>query len=143
MSARHAESSDIFECLRMGRAFAKAAGLEADDLSIVDTLRSLMEADSLFVTGYPAHGMAGVLVYQNYFKRDQRIAQEMFWWVDPEARGLGAGRKLLETIEAWAKEQGAQKLTMVALDDVDGERVAGMYKAAGYRPLERNFVKVL
>jgi GNAT superfamily N-acetyltransferase len=127
----------------MGRAFAKAAGMDADDLSIIDTLRALMDSDSLFVAGHPAHGMAGVLVYPNYFKRDTKVAQEMFWWVDPEARGLGAGRKLLETIEAWAKEQGAHKLTMVALDDVDGERVAAMYKTAGYRPLERNFVKVI
>lgn len=143
MTARHATENDLFDCLRMGREFAKAAQMNADDLSIIDTLRALMQADSLFVTGHPAHGMAGVLVYPNYFKRDTKVAQEMFWWVDPDARGLGAGRKLLEAIEAWAKEQGAHTLTMVALDDVDGERVAGMYKAAGYRPLERNFAKVL
>jgi GNAT superfamily N-acetyltransferase len=143
LSARHATENDLLECLRMGRAFAKAAGLDADDVSMAETLTQLMAADGLFVTGYPAHGMAGVLVYRNYFRRSQTVAQEMFWWVDPEARGTGAGRKLLETIEAWAKEQGAHSLTMVALDDVDGEKVAGMYKAAGYRPLERNFVKAL
>jgi GNAT superfamily N-acetyltransferase len=143
VTARHATEYDLLECLRMGRAFAKAAGLDADDISMIDTLRQLMEADGLFVVGHPAHGMAGVLVYQNYFRRNTKTAQEMFWWVDVEARGTGAGRKLLEAIEVWAKEKGAQTLTMIALDDVDGERVAGMYKAAGYRPLERNFVKVL
>lgn len=143
MTARLATEHDLLECLRMGRDFAKAAGVPADDVSMADTLKDLIGARSLFVVGHPSHGMAGVLVYQNYFNRSRKAAQELFWWVDPEARRLGAGRALLVTIEAWAKEQGADTLTMIALDDVDGERVAQMYKGAGYKPLERNFVKVL
>ena len=143
MTARLATEHDLLECLRMGRDFAKAAKFEADDVSMVETLKDLIKGQSLFVVGHPSHGMAGVIVYPNYFNRSRLVAQEMFWWVDPEARGLGAGRELLTTIEAWAKDRGADALTMIALDDVDGERVAQMYKAAGYKPLERNFLKVL
>lgn len=131
------------DCLRMGRAFAEAAGLVSDDCSMLQTLRALMSDGGLYVVGEPVRGMAGVLVYPAYFNAAQISAQELFWWVDPQARGTGAGRMLLDALEAHARERGAHTLTMIALDDVDGERVANLYRSQGYRPLERNFVKVL
>lgn len=140
---RAATEDDLPACLRMGRAFAAAAGLDADDESMIVTLRSLMDGGGLFVTGSPLHGMAGVLVYRAYFNAAQVSAQELFWWVDEDARRSGAGRSLLTAIEAYAREAGAHTLTMIALDDVDGERVGAFYRSEGYRPLERNFVKVL
>ncbi len=125
----------------MGLAFIQAAGLEGDEESVDETLRQLMDAGSLFVVG--DYAMAGVLVFQSYYNRAQKVAQELFWWVDPGRRGAGAGIELLRGIEAWAREQGAVSLTMVCLDAVDGDRVAKLYERSGYRPLERNFVKVL
>jgi GNAT superfamily N-acetyltransferase len=143
MTARHASIADLDECLRMGRAFTKAAGLEADDESMATTLLKLIEDGGLFVAGDPIVGMAGALVYQNYFNLNTLAAQEVFWWVDPNARRHGTGIELLLEVESWAKAKGAKTLTMVALDALDVERVAGMYMSAGYKPQERNFVRSL
>lgn len=140
---RRATRDDLPECLRMAREFSRAAGLPADDDSMHQTLETLLEAGGLFVTGEPLHGMAGVLVYQAYYNRARTVAQELFWWVDPAARKVGAGRALLAGIESHAKAEGAEALTMICLDDLDGERVAAFYRSEGYRPLERNFMKVL
>lgn len=140
---RTATDDDLPDCLRMAREFCKAAGLPGDDGSMLATLRTLMDAGGLFVTGSPVHGMAGVLVYPAYFNTSRIAAQELFWWVDPDARRSGAGRALLGAIEAYARQAGAHTLTMICLDDVDGDRVAAFYRSEGYRPLERNFVKVL
>lgn len=143
MSARQATTADLDECLRMGRAFAREAGLEGNDESIATTLLKLVEDGGLFVYGDPIVGMAAAIVYPNYFNLDTRAAQELFWWVDPSARRAGVGVELLLALERWATERGAKTLTMVALDKLDAERVAGMYMNAGYRPLERSFVRSL
>lgn len=143
MSARQATLADLDECLRMGRAFAAAAGVSGNDESMATTLIKLIEDGGLFVVGEPLVGMAAAIVYPNYFNLEQLAAQELFWWVDPGARRNGAGVELLRAIETWAKAKGAKTLTMVALDALDGERVTGMYMNAGYQPLERSFVRKL
>jgi GNAT superfamily N-acetyltransferase len=127
----------------MGHEFTKAAGVESDDDSIYATLLNRIEAGGLFVVGQPVVGMAAVLVYPNYYKLADLAAQEMFWWVDPSARRNGAGWALFAAIKEWAKEQGAKTLTMVSLDALDGEKVAGMYMSDGFKPLERSFVRHL
>ena len=142
MTTRLATPDDMPELLRMGRSFAKAAGLDAEDESMATTLTLLMDAGGLFVTGEPIHGMAAGLLFPQYFRRSQIVAQELFWWVDPEARRSGAGRDLLAGMEAWARAGGAESLTMVALADLDGESIGRFYSSHGYTPLERHYVKV-
>jgi aminoglycoside 6'-N-acetyltransferase I len=39
------------------------------------------------------------------------------WYVDPDHRGLGLGRALIEAVEAWARERGLQELASDALLD--------------------------
>lgn len=143
MNARAAQFADLDECLRMGREFTRAAGVDSDDESMAATLLNRIEAGGLFVVGEPIVGMAAILVYPNYYRLADLAAQEMFWWVDPAARRNGAGVALFDCIRREAKAQGAKSLTMVALDGLDGERIAGMYMNAGFVPRERSFVRSL
>lgn len=143
MTARKATEADLAVCLRMGREFTQAAGLDANEASMEWTLRTLMQGGGLFVIGEPVHGMAAGLIYDNYFNRSKKAAQELFWWIDPAHRANGAGGELMAALEAWAKEGGAATMTMVALDALDGERVSKMYARAGYVPLEHSHMKVL
>lgn len=142
---REAEEHDIPMLLKMGARFHEASGfieMPFDAASLEGTLRSLIESeDGVVLIG--DGGMAGVLVYPCYFNHTQRQAQELFWWVDQDKRSTGLGRALLEGVEAWAKERGASTLTMICLDALDGERVSSLYRRAGYRPSERNFLKRL
>lgn len=56
-------------------------------------------------------------------------------WVSPEVRGLGVGRKLLETLEDAARER---KLRIVRLDTHSSLAVAlRLYRSAGYRDIPR------
>lgn len=140
---RLATHDDMPSLLRMAGEFSKVAGLDMDSGSVEHTLSLLMESGGLFVTGEPVHGMAGGLIYQNYFNRSRMAASELFWWVDPEHRKGGAGRDLLDGLEGWAKANGADTLTMVALDVSDGGSIGRFYEANGYKPLERHYAKVL
>ena len=87
--------------------------------------------------------MAAALAYPAYFNAGHIQAQELFWWVDEEARSSGAGRALLEALEGWARAVGAHSLTMISLAALDGERVAKLYERAGYRRSELTFIKRL
>jgi len=69
-----------------------------------------------------------------------RLATEVAWWVEPEARETGAGKMLLEAFEFWAKEKaGCQLISMVGLD----ESLDKFYTKNGYKLYERAYMKVL
>lgn len=88
-----------------------------------------------------AVGLTGALLYSLYFNPAYDVAQELFWWLDPSARGSGAGEKLFQTLQNWAKDNGASAVFMIALADDRVDKTERFYKRAGYVPTERIYVK--
>ncbi len=86
-------------------------------------------------------GICGGLHYPLYFGPQHTIVQELWWWLTPDARGSGAGQAMYKTLEAWAKENNAAAIFMIALDDDRVEKTSKFYERAGYMPLERTFAK--
>ena len=86
-------------------------------------------------------GICGAIKYPLYFSPQHTIVQELWWWLTPEARGSGAGQALYKTLEAWAQENDAAALFMIALDDDRVEKTSKFYARAGFKPMERTFVK--
>jgi aminoglycoside 6'-N-acetyltransferase I len=63
------------------------------------------------------------------------------WYVDPDWRGQGVGRALVERAEAWAKAQGCQEM---ASDTTPFYPLSpGAHAALGYQEIERYFRKDL
>ncbi len=56
-------------------------------------------------------GIAGV------FATDDDVWQVISMWVDPNARGRGVGRALLEAVIAWAKERDASRAVRLSVTD--------------------------
>jgi len=69
--------------------------------------------------------------------RPCRIAREVMFWIDPDARGAG-GPRLLRTYLAWARQVGAAGAVGIALD----ARAGKLYERAGLSALETGFLKV-
>ena len=86
-------------------------------------------------------GIAGALMYPLYFNPAYEVVQELFWWLNPEARGGGAGEKLFQNVQDWAKETGASAVFMIALDDNRVDKMDKFYKRAGFHPMERTYMK--
>ena len=84
-------------------------------------------------------GMAGAVIFPFYFNSAHRTAQEMFWYVAPEARG-GTGTALLGTLETVAKGKGCESLMMVELDHIP---CGAIYEGRGYRRAERSWIRRL
>jgi RimJ/RimL family protein N-acetyltransferase len=88
-------------------------------------------------------GVTSCLLYPLYFSPGYQVAQELWWWLTPAARGSGIGQAMFKAIEAWAREKDARALFMIALEDERAAAMEKVYFRAGFRPLERTFIKEL
>ncbi len=86
-------------------------------------------------------GICGAVAYPLYFNPSALVVQELWWWLTPKSRGSGAGGKMFKQIEDWAKEQNASALFMIALEDNRAKKMENLYVRAGFRPMERTFIK--
>lgn len=88
-------------------------------------------------------GITGALAYPMYFNPGKLVAQELWWYLTPAARGGSTSKLLFQTIENWAKDIGAEAMFMIALADARIDTMAKVYKRSGYAPVERTYVKGL
>lgn len=82
-------------------------------------------------------GMIGLLVFAHHLS-GERVAGEMFWWVEPSARG-SVGVRLFRAAEAWALSQHVAKLQMVA----PNPKVGKLYERFGYTAIETAYQKAV
>jgi GNAT superfamily N-acetyltransferase len=88
-------------------------------------------------------GVTSCLLYPLYFSPNYQVAQELWWWLTPAARGSGIGQAMFKQVEAWAKDKNARALFMIALEDERAAAMEKVYFRAGFKPLERTFIKEL
>ncbi len=147
---RYAEERDIPRIVEMGRGFHGLAGwgdiADYNEADTAKTLAHMLENDDAILlvaeTETELVGMAGGLMAPLYFNHGHRIGQELFYWIEPGARN-GIGKHLLDGLESAARAAGCGSWIMVALDKVRPEATGRMYRARGYRPAERNWIRRL
>lgn len=141
---RRAVATDKAAVLRMARDFHSASETSLPFSAAMASMlfdASLTDADRLCLV-LDANGVRGTLVAQagpHHFS-PVKVATEIIWWVDPDARGIEALR-MLRAYEDWARERGCAFAAMVGLgaDPVVGRT----YEIRGYAPAERHFLKAL
>lgn len=70
-----------------------------------------------------------------------QIAQEFFWFIEPEHRG--GGMRLYYAFENWARERGCDEIRMGHLHDLMPDKVAAVYRRLGFQRIETNYSKSL
>jgi GNAT superfamily N-acetyltransferase len=106
------------------------SALQNDNVSVW-----LAEIDNEIVGG------CGAIAYPLYFNPAALVVQELWWWTTPASRGSGTGSQMFKQIEDWAKEKKAVALFMLALEDSRAKKMENLYIRAGFKPMERTFVK--
>ena len=86
-------------------------------------------------------GITGAINYPLYFNPKSNVVQELWWWLTPDSRGTGAGAKMFNCIKDWAKEKNACAMFMIALEDDRAGKMEKLYRRAGFKPVERTFIK--
>ncbi len=69
------------------------------------------------------------------------VANEAFWFMSKKYRGKIGGIKLFKKFEEWAKEKGAKRIIMVALENSKKEKLDKFYKKVDYNILETHYIK--
>jgi len=137
---RRADKGDLPRLLKMGRNFAAAANLSEaigyDPDSTAAMFCQLMDSGILLIG---RGGAIGGAVFPSPFNNAHVIAQEFFWWVEPEHRGQGS--ELLAAFEEAAREMGAHSVMVSTMEVLNHDAAAKFYARRGYNPADRNFIK--
>jgi GNAT superfamily N-acetyltransferase len=145
---RRATQADMDSVLRMGERFYRSSHYTSMADFCRESARKLVQmvidAGVLMIAEQDGQdvGMVGLVVAPFMFNNDKIGAYEVFWWVEPEARGGMAAWRLLKSIEQVCAEMGVTLIQMVVLSD-SPERAAKMYERAGYVHSETSFTKIL
>lgn len=135
---RQAAGADVPRLVAMGERFITETGYHAllpvNAAQITALMQDLVSgsASSILVLERDGAliGMIGLYAFRHPIS-GEAVASEVFWWVEPEARG--GGLRLLTAAEAWAAAQGAVLLQMIAPTPA----VERIYTRRGYVPVER------
>jgi N-acetylglutamate synthase-like GNAT family acetyltransferase len=145
MNIREAETKDLPELLQMGKRFREETAYQkllGDNPAQMKSLaEQLLAGPTAFIlvaeNGGGLEGMIGVLVYPHYLS-GELVGGEVFWWVNPKARGT-MGIRLMREAEKKAMALGAMKMQMIA----PTERVAQIYERLGYERVETTYQRSL
>jgi GNAT superfamily N-acetyltransferase len=70
-----------------------------------------------------------------------RVAKENMWWIDPAHRGGSAAIRMLDGLEAWARDQGCAFAGVAGMGSAPD--VGVLYQRRGYKPAELHYLKAL
>ena len=148
---RAATSDDMLRLVEMGESFFAVSGCDdmtgwdGEEFAAVCTRMINSDKAAILIAEKDGWitGMAAALVFPVYFDPSRMMAQEMFWWVEPDSRSAGIGMALLQALEETVAAASAKTLTMIALDGLRPDALGHFYRLHGYRPLERHYIKRL
>ena len=150
MLVRPVQPSDADEWLRMRMALwpdstpEKEAGEIAHFLAIPPR-PVLPMLHAAFVCPRPDAGLCGLAEVSIHKTAPgcttDRIGYLEAWYVDPDWRGHGVGRELVQMAEAWARTQGCREMASDTDPSYPMSPVA--HAALGYQEVERFFRKDL
>ena len=150
MSIRPVQLSDAAEWLRMRMALwpDSAPEKEAEEIEYFLAIppRPLLPMlHAAFVCPRPDAGLCGLVEVSIRTSAPgcatDRIGYLEAWYVDPDCRGRGVGRALVQAAEDWARSAGCREM---ASDTTPSYPVSPLAHAAlGYHEVERFFRKDL
>jgi GNAT superfamily N-acetyltransferase len=140
---RSASTADILEMLRMGRAFVETGvDIPFDPAYAQASLRGHLEAEGRLSLVLDLKGKTRGMLCAAWVPSPLapvRIATELVFWIDPEARGRWAV-SFIRAYEAWARDAGCSHVSLIAR----ARTTAGqLYERLGYEPAEQTFSKAL
>lgn len=141
---RDATEGDIAQVVSLGHDAFDRGGYDSfvsfDPLSAARSARAFMESQNVAFVVIDHNrlvGMAAALIAPLYFNHAERLAQEIFWWIEPEH--VRETSDLISALEKSAREKGATVMMIPALTASAGR----LYRRMGYSPMEHYHMKVL
>jgi hypothetical protein len=148
---RRANSDDLDALMPMAERFytscpwAKIADYDPETARVGMASLLANENCGLFVIDRDGHlfGAFGCVLTPVWLSTDFVVAQEVFWWVEPEARGTRESLELWIAADRWAEKSGAKAAVMIRLEGMGDEALHRTYLSRGYTPVEHHYVRKL
>lgn len=134
--------ADLPRLVEMGKRFRASSSyrdfIPENTDAMVQTATKLISFGTVYVSqsGSKVNGMIGFLLFDHPLS-GEKTASEIFWWVEPEARGTGL--RLLNAMKRSAKASGAVKMQMIA----PSPEVAAIYELLKFQKIETHYQKSL
>lgn len=144
---RRATLEDRAVCVRMAVRFIAEGsyrGVLVPNLGQLEALvQYLVEHGAIFVSQDDTGAVVGMIGAQVVVHpiSGELTAAEVALWVEPEHRGRSMAVRLVDAAEAWALQNGAVWMQMIA--PAGNPAVGDLYRRRGYLPLETTFQKDL
>jgi len=139
---------ELWVMARHGHEFYEEAGLPGRFVPSVwvQTWATAIESGkgALFVwkDGDKFAGFLGGMTYQDP-NDGELMSMELFWFVRKECRGGLCAARLMKAFEAWSRDRGCRRISMVHLINEASSGLPHFYSRMGYRPIETHYVKEL
>ncbi|MCX6044463.1 MAG: GNAT family N-acetyltransferase [Chloroflexi bacterium] len=146
MKIRLLQPDDAVEWLRLRHALWPEQTLAQNEREMAEILANFAQMP-VFVAERPDGGLCGLMEVAIHDKAPgcttNKIGYLEAWYVDPEWRKQGIGRRLVATAEAWALEQGCTE--MASDTNADYPLSPTAHARLGYQEVARDifFRKVL
>lgn len=137
---REATAEDIPGIVAHGRKFHAMSPHvtlgEYDPIAVARMLQFMIEHDDALLLTNGTGAIGGVMA-PVYFHPQNRLMEESFWWAEK------GGRDLLKAFVERAREMGASAVLLSTLDNDRQGIVDRIVSHAGFRSIERRYVKEL
>lgn len=147
MEIKHVDLLSLERCLGCAEEFHKIydSTVPFSSQAFLNYWRYALSTDTgLFIIaehdGKVVGGVGGVIT--TFQTSNVRSLVEMFWWVREDHRGR-LGLKLLAEFEREGKKRGAERCLMALMESSEPEKVDKIYRAKGFVPFERHYIKQL
>lgn len=87
------------------------------------------------------NGAIACLIHPDLYD-GELVAQELFWYVEPDA-GFKAAVGLYKELETWAKTRGAKRLNMACVCNKHMSSLRRFYEKRNFRPVDVSYFKDL
>lgn len=148
MNVRPATEADVDGIVAMSSKFYATTSYRGfanmDEDTVSGLVRTLIDSGVMLVADDAGElvGMAGLVVAPFMFNHGFVAAYEVVWWVSPDSRGSGAGKRLMAEIEASCRAKGCAIVQMVTLS-TSPAHAGAIYESLGYQHSETSYTKVL
>jgi len=86
-------------------------------------------------------GVIGGVVMPSIFDKDQKIAQEVIWYITKEERKGTMGIRLLKAFEEECVKRGAKFISMIYMGNLLSDELKRFYEKLSYKLMENHFIK--
>lgn len=145
IEVKHVDLLSLEKCLGCAEEFHRVfdPSVPFDPVAFLNYWKWALAGDTgIFIIAEKDHKVAGGVggVITTFQTSSVPSLVEMFWWVKPEYRGK-LGLRLLSEFEREGIKRGAKRCLMALMEGSEPEKVDKIYRAKGYIPFERHYIK--